>query len=273
MQDENTEVINEEEVVATEDVVEAESDESSQDYEKQDKQDEQNEQEQGANWLKELRKSYREEKKRNRELEERIKALEPANKTPTSPGKEPELEDYDYDTEKFKSAWKTWNERRAEVEAAERRAKAEEEAKANEWKSTLENYDKQKKLAQAEDIEDAEEVVRSLMNNTQQGIILHAAEIPVNVILELGRNERKAIELASITDPIKFAAAIAKMEATMKPATQRKAPAPESRPPATGAARSTAISGNADKLLEDAIKTGDMSKYRAFMRQQREKSA
>lgn len=230
------------------------------------------EDEKDANWLKNLRKSYREEKKRNRELEERIKALEPSSK-PQVLGKEPDIEDFDYDTEQFKAAWKSWNERRMEVESAARKAKEEEEAKHREWQTTLESYEKQKKAVQADDMEDAEDAVKSILNSTQQGIILHATENPANVILEIGRNERKAIELASITDPIKFASAIAKLEERMKTTTTRKAPAPEKRTPAAGGASTSAISATADKLLEEAQKTGDISKYRAFMKQQREKSA
>lgn len=232
------------------------------------------EQEKDANWLKNLRKSYREEKKRSRELEDRLRALESANNPPKTLGKEPEIEDYDYDTDQFKAAWKSWNERRVEVENEARRAKEAEEAKANEWKSTLEKYEKQKQATQAEDMDDAEDAVKSILNPTQQGIILHAADNPASIVLEIGRNERKAIELASITDPIKFAAAIAKLEERMKTTTTRKSPAPEKRPLETGGARpSGTVAGNADKLLEEAQKTGDMTKYRAYMKQQRAKSA
>ena len=232
------------------------------------------EQEKDANWLKNLRKNYREEKKRSRELEDKLRAIESANNPPKTLGKEPEIEDFDYDTDQFKAAWKSWNERRAEVEAELRRVKDEESAKANEWKTTLDNYEKQKQATQAEDMDDAEDAVKSILNTTQQGIILHAADNPASIVLEIGRNERKAIELASITDPIKFAAAIAKLEERMKTNTTRKAPAPEKRTPETGGARpSGTVSGNADKLLEEAQKTGDMTKYRAYMKQQRSKSA
>lgn len=232
------------------------------------------EQEKDANWLKNLRKSYREEKKRSRELEERLRSLESVNNPPKTLGKEPEIEDFDYDTDQFKAAWKTWNERRAEIEAESRKLKEAEEAKANEWKATLDNYEKQKQATQAEDMDDAEDAVKSILNTTQQGIILHASDNPASVVLEIGRNERKAIELASITDPIKFAAAIAKLEERMKTTTTRKAPAPERRTPETGGARpSGSVSGNAEKLLEEAQRTGDMTKYRAYMKQQRAKSA
>jgi hypothetical protein len=232
------------------------------------------EQEKDANWLKNLRKNYREEKRRSRELEDRLRSLESASIQPKELGKEPEIEDFDYDTDKFKAAWKDWNIRRTEVESAAKRVKDEEDAKANEWKSTLENYEKQKIAVQADDMDDAEDAVKSILNTTQQGIILHAADNPASIVLEIGRNERKAIELASITDPIKFAAAIAKLEERMKTTTTRKAPAPEKRAPEAGGARPSGTSaGNADKLLEEAQKTGDMTKYRAYMRQQREKSS
>lgn len=231
------------------------------------------EQEKDANWLKNLRKSYREEKKRSRELEDRLRSLESANNPPKTLGKEPEIEDFDYDADQFKVAWKAWNERKSEVEAVAKRAKDEETAKATQWKETLDNYEKQKQATQAEDMDDAEDAVKSILNTTQQGIILHAADNPASVVLEIGRNERKAIELASITDPIKFAAAIAKLEERMKTTTTRKAPAPEKRTPETGGTRpSGSVSGNAEKLLEEAQKTGDMTKYRAYMKQQRAKA-
>ena len=97
--------------------------------------------------------------------------------------------------------------------------------------------------------------------------MVQGAKNPALVVYALGKNPAKAKELASISDPVKFAFAVANLEAQLK-VTPRK-PKPEPERVLSGSSR--AISGTVDsqleRLREEAARTGDMSKVMAYKRQ------
>jgi hypothetical protein len=118
----------------------------------------------------------------------------------------------------------------------------------------------------AKDFDDAEDTVKDILNVTQQGIIVKGAENPEFVVYALGKNPKKAQELAQIDDPIDFAFAISKLESKLKIATKKSAPPPEKTVKGTGR-----VSGSVDSTLErlraEAEKTGDYSKVMKYKRQ------
>jgi len=116
------------------------------------------------------------------------------------------------------------------------------------------------------DYEDAEAFALETFNVTQQGIVLQGSDNPALIIYALGKNSTKAKELASITDPVKFAFAVAKLETQLK-VTNRKAAAAPERTISTGGGRiSGSVDSTLDRLREEALKTGDMSKVMAYKR-------
>ena len=82
------------------------------------------------------------------------------------------------------------------------------------------------------------------------------------------KNPAKAKELSSITDPVKFAFAVAKLEAQLK-VTPRKAPPPPERAVRGTAPVSGTVDSTLERLREEAARTGDMSKVMAYRRQQK----
>jgi len=215
-------------------------------------------------WVKDTRKANRELIRRNRELEEQV-----ANQTQQPKaielGAKPTLESCEYDETKFVTEVEAWTARKAEIARIEAK-KAEETNKVEtEWKSQLDTYVAAKKVLQVKDFDDAEGVVKDTLSVVQQGIIVRVASKPALVVYALGKNPKKAKELASITDPIKFAFAVANLEKDLK--VTKKAPAPE-RKVATGSAP---LSGKVDPQLErlraDAAKTGNYSKVSEYKRQ------
>ncbi|MEG8984239.1 hypothetical protein VCS94_19465, partial [Acinetobacter baumannii] len=80
------------------------------------------------------------------------------------------------------------------------------------------------------DFDEAEEFARDVLNQTQQGILIHAAEKPELLIYHLGKNPQKAKELAALTDPIQFAFAAAKIDAQIKVTTRKPSTSPERKP-------------------------------------------
>lgn len=230
----------------------------------------QEEQERAPEWVRELRKSKREADRRIRELEEKLKAPAPAE-TAVEVGAEPTLESAEYDEERFKTEWKAWNKRQADRADLERK-KQEEGAKAQQaWQAKLDAYGKAKTDLKVKDYEDAEATAKEVLNVTQQGIILSGAENPAIVVYALGKNPKKAQELASITDPVKFAFAVARLETQMKVTPRKTAPLPEST--VRGNARvSAGVDSTLERLRAEADRTGDRTKVAAYMRQQSQKN-
>jgi len=108
-----------------------------------------------------------------------------------------------------------------------------------------------------------------MLNVTQQGVVIQGAENPALVIYALGKNPKKAKELASIADPVKFAFAIAKLETQLKVTGKRTPPPPEKTVGGGTAPIRGAVDSNLERLREDAARTGDYSKVYAYKKQKR----
>lgn len=224
-------------------------------------------------WVRELRKKNRESQRRIRELEEQLTAKAAPASESVAVGKKPTLEDHDYDTEKFEADLSAWYERKRKADESAARAENEQKAAKDAWQAKLDSYSKAKDDLGADDIEDAESAVQESFSITQQGIIIQGAENPALVVLALGKNSAKLAELKAIADPVKFAFAIAKLEDKLKVTKRSSAPAPEKRVSApSGKPPSNALTGEGNRLLEEAQRTGDMTKYRQWSRQQKSKA-
>lgn len=223
-------------------------------------------------WVRDLRKKSREDKKRIRELEEQINASKPA---PTlTVGKKPTLEDHDYDTDKYEEQLSQWYDRKRQADEVAAKIENEQKSAKDAWQAKLDGYTKAKADLGIEDIEDAEAAVMEAFNVTQQGIIIQGADNAAIIVAAIGKNSAKLAELKAITDPVKFAFAIAKLEDKLKVTKRSAAPSPERRVTTpSGKPASNALKNEGDRLLEEAQKTGNMDKYRAWSRQQRSKTA
>lgn len=215
-------------------------------------------------WVKELRKSHRELQRRNRELEARLTTQQAAPPAPVV-GKKPTLEDCDYDAEKFEKSLADWFERKRHADEAEARARAAQESQQKEWKGKLDGYAKARASLRVSDFEEAESFVTENFSVTQQGVLIQGSENPHHVVYALGKNPSKAKELAAIKDPIKFAFAVAKLEAQLKVTSRKPAAAPEKTISGTGRV-SGAVDSTLEKLRAEAEKTGNYSKVIAYKR-------
>jgi len=221
---------------------------------------------QAPEWVRELRKNYRELQRENRELKEKVTAPGAETK-PAQLGKKPTLEEHDYDADKFEEALANWYEQKRKVDEQQTKAEAEAKAAQDAWNAKLTAYGKAKTELKVKDFDDAEAVAQENFSATQQGIILQGAENPALVIYALGKNPKKAKELASITDPVKYAFAVAKLETQLK-VTQRKAPPPEKTLSGTGRVSGT-VDSTLERLRAEAEKTGDYTKVTQYKLQKR----
>jgi hypothetical protein len=217
-------------------------------------------------WVKELRKANREKEKRIRELE--AKLTQTTEKKPVALGAKPKLEDFDYDADKFESALTDWFERKRQADTEANKLQQAEQAQKQVWQEKLEGYGKAKAELKVRDFEDAEAVAQELFNITQQGVVLQGADNPALVIYALGKNPKKAAELAKIEDPVKFAFAVAKLEKELKVTNRKAAPAPERMISSTGRV-SGAVDSTLERLREEAARTGNMTKVIQYKAQKR----
>lgn len=223
-------------------------------------------------WVKDLRKQHREAQKELRELRAKVNAPAQEQSAPAL-GKKPSMEDadIDWDSEKFEAALTAWHDRKREIDQAAANAQQQKQKQEEEWQQRLGAYATAKTGLKVKDFDDAEEQVRNSLNVTQQGIIIQGAENPALVVYALGKNPKKAAELAGISDHVKFAFAIAKLETQLKVQSRKSAPPPEKTISGTGK-----VSGSVDSTLErlraEAEKSGDMTKVIAYKKQQKEKS-
>ena len=180
------------------------------------------EQAQAPEWVRELRKSHRETQRENRELKEKLQALDKPETKPVKLGPKPKLEDYDYDTEKFEQELTSWYDRKRKADEVAEQQAAEQKKADEAWKNKLSEYGSAKTKLKVKDFDDAEAVILETFNQTQQGIVIQGADNSAVVIYALGKNPDKAKEIASIKDPVKFAFAVAKLEKDLKVRNRKK---------------------------------------------------
>jgi len=221
-------------------------------------------------WVRELRKTNRELQRQNRELQSKLQ-VQPTEIKPVVIGAKPKLEDHDYDADKYEEALTSWFERKRQADDVNARQQAEVMNQQKAWEAKLNGYGKAKAELRVRDYEDAEAVAQEVFSITQQGVILQGAENPALVVYALGKNPKKAKELAEVSDPVKFAFAVAKLEKELKVTNRRAAPAPERIVSGTGRS-SGAVDSTLERLREEAARTGNMTKVIQYKSQKRSAS-
>jgi hypothetical protein len=179
--------------------------------------------EEAPEWVRDLRK-------RNRELERELAEArkgKPADVPEV--GQKPTLESCEYDEERFEQEFNAWSDRKAAVERAQSEAQKAEEAQRERYQAKVETYAVQKTELGVKDFADAEAEVLGALNPAQQAILVHGAENKARLVYALGKHPEKLRQLASITDPIEFAFAAAKLEGQTKMERRKPATQPESR--------------------------------------------
>jgi hypothetical protein len=97
--------------------------------------------------------------------------------------------------------------------------------------------------------------------------MLQGADNPALVVYALGKNPKKAQELAAIKDPVKFAFAVAKLEKELK-VTNRKG-SPCTRTHVRNWSSFWAVDSTLERLREEAARTGNMTKVIQYKAQKR----
>ena len=214
-------------------------------------------------WAKELRRINREKDRELRELRAKV-AGSVKVEAPTL-GPRPTLDDPDveFDEGKFAAKLENWIEQKRQVEDKQKQAQDEAQKQTEGWNNKIKAYATERETLKGEAFDEAEAAVVSTLSEIQQGIIIQATTSPAKMVHALGMSPKKLAELAAITDPVRFAVEIGKLEVKMGLIGKRTPPNPET--PITGTTRATSDSV-LERLRAEAERTGDNSKVIAYKR-------
>lgn len=221
------------------------------------------------NWVKELRRRNREQERELRELRARIGST--VETVPQLPPR-PTLPDCDYDEDLYTKRTDAWYAKKLEIDEFVRR-KAEEKRKADEEaQQRVNDYERRAKELKVKDFNEAQDEAASALSRDQMALILIGADRPELLIYALGKRPEKLHELASIKDPAKFAVAIGKLEEKLKVTSTKSKAAPKPEPTVRSSSGVQSSEATLNRLREEAMRTGDMTKVIEFKRQMRAKS-
>ena len=218
-------------------------------------------------WVKKVRKVNREQEREIKRLKKQLETVTTPQEVVVELGPKPTLESAKFDDKKFEKDLLDWHERSRKVAEQKIQQQKAIENQQKAWQEKQTRYASLKQEHKFKDYKDAEDVVSDTFSKVQQGIIVQGADDPALLVYALGKNTKKLEELSKVTDPVEFAFKIAKLEAQLK-VTSRKAPAPEKRI-SGGKTGSGAIDRTLDKLREEADRTGDYTKIRAYKKKLR----
>jgi hypothetical protein len=219
-------------------------------------------------WVRELRKSNREKERKIRELEAKLNTTATETK-PVALVAKPTLESCDYDSDEYEQKLAAWYEHKREYDAAEANVAAQRDAESKAWQDKLDSYAKARASLKVRDYDEAEATALDTFDVTQQGIVLQGSDNPALLIYAIGKSAKRAKELAAITDPVKFAFAVAKLETQLKVTNRRAATAPERTITTSGGRVSGSIDSQLERLRAEALKTGDLSKVMEYKRRKK----
>jgi hypothetical protein len=218
-------------------------------------------------WVRELRKTNRELARENRELK-RSQEVKASGAQALGPKPTMADADIDYDPAKFETRLNEWNEQKRRHDQEQTDRQASEKKAQDAWTVKLSEYNDAKGKLKVKDFSEAEATASEALTQVQQGIVVQGADNAALVIYALGKNPAKLAELKAITDPVKFAFAVAKLEKDLK-MTTRKAPPPPEKVVTGSAPKSGVVDSQLERLREEAAKTGDYTKVSQYRRQKR----
>lgn len=220
-----------------------------------------------SNLVKHLREQIR---IRDRKIAESATAPRQA---PIEVGEKPTIANCEYDEELFETRLDEWKERKRQAEAQQGQSQQAAEAEQQAWQAELGRYNDGKAKLGFADVDDVEETVKASLDTIQQAVIVKAADDPAKVIYALGKHPERLATIAKITDPLKLAAAIARLEGTLKMVKRRKAPEPEKIERGSGKVAPTSKDKRLAKLEAEAERTGDRTELVRYKKSLKEAAA
>lgn len=212
-----------------------------------------------------------------REMRERIRELSRENsqlRQTSAPqqieiGPRPTLESCEFDEDKFAAAYDEWQAKKAKAEQQKASAGQVEQEAQEAFQRDVQSYQAKRAKLPFVDVDEVEGVALAALNQVQQAVIVKAADDPAKVLYALGKRPDKLAEISQFQDPLKLAAAIARLEGGLNVVKRSKAPAPEEIAQGSQGMSQGTDDKEEARLLKDAEKSGDYSAYYAHLRSKR----
>lgn len=215
------------------------------------------------NWIKNLRKGFKEQKKRIRELENQVSKKDEVEVVKLNPKPKLNDPDIDYDTEKYDEKLAQWFEDKRKVEHEEKKRQDIVKKQQESFQNKFNSYTESKSKLPVKDFNEVEAEVVSILSKSQQSVIVKIADDPAKLVYALGKNSKILEQLSKIEDLIEFTAFITKLESKLKISIVKTAPPPEKQ---ISGERGRVISNDnkLDQLRKEAERTGDYTKINAY---------
>lgn len=202
------------------------------------------------------------------QLREKAKEVETLRKSapqaaPIEVGEKPTLAGCDYDEEAYEAQLDQWKAQKAKADEQARNAHQAQQQAAEAWSRELQGHHEKKAALKFKDVQEAEDVALASLSDVQQAVIVKATENSAKVIYALGKYPAKLAEISKITDPIKLAVAVSKLEGKMT-VTKRGGPPEPERIARGGAPFAGAKDKELERLEKEADRTGDSSRLIAY---------
>ncbi len=215
-----------------------------------------------------LRKADRKKSKEIRDLKRQLESK--TEKEPVEElvlGERPKLEDFDWDEAKKDEALEKWFEQKKLVAQQKVEKEQEQENQTKAWEQKVQRYTAQQKELNTKNFSEAEDVVKGKLGKNEQGLILHACKNPAKMVLALAGNPGILDELSKLNDIALLAYRLAEIEGQIKVRGRKPTTKPEKVLKSSGG--SSVTDNTLERLREEASKTGDYSKIRAYKKNKR----
>lgn len=162
-------------------------------------------------WIKELRKGFKETQKENRELRRQLEQVQskPAEvqqlQSDVIPPK-PTLESCDYDEEAFDQAVTDWHEKKGRAEQVKQQQQRQQQEYQQRFQQRVDAHKQRASKLPVKDYQEMEEIVRAEVPDLHKEILIHCADEGSELIAYgLGKSQQLRQRVAAETDPIRAA--------------------------------------------------------------------
>ncbi|CVB31447.1 phage capsid protein [Serratia marcescens] len=189
-------------------------------------------------WVKELRKGFKETQKENRELRRQLEQIQSKPAEVQQPQSDvippkPTLESCEYDEAAFEQAMTDWHEKKGRAEQVKQQQQRQHHELQQRLTERLTKHQERAAKLPVKDYREMEDIVRQEIPVIQQEILIHAADEGSELVAyALGKNQQLRQRVAAETDPIRAAFLLGQISQQVKLAPKPKKaikPEPEVR--------------------------------------------
>ncbi|HEJ8029418.1 TPA: phage capsid protein [Serratia marcescens] len=189
-------------------------------------------------WVKELRKGFKETQKENRELRRQLEQIQSKPAEAQQPQSDvippkPTLESCEYDEAAFEQAMTDWHEKKGRAEQVKQQQQRQQQELQQRLTERLTKHQERAAKLPVRDYREMEDIVRQEIPVIQQEILIHAADEGSELVAyALGKNQQLRQRVAAETDPIRAAFLLGQISQQVKLAPKPKKaikPEPEVR--------------------------------------------